>query len=444
VLKLFARHKSKTKLAILSGVLFSIMPNHAEVAIWLSGRCDVSSVLFYLLSFYLYIIFREKKKYRYFSLSVLCFIVSLLSKEMAITLPIIILAYEVYLIWQNQSHKIKNYLKSIGWTSVYAALVILFFIVRYWAIGLLFGYYGKSQLEFSVHKIYSMFLNMTADSIFFLHTRLRFVHFFQDRHLLFFTLLLLTILILIGLIKKYRSKMIFWMVFYFATMLPILNFSFHALNDEGERYNYLPSVAIAIMLSVILVSLGRYFGKYIFYTASIIVIAYLGYFTIQKSLIWDQASKISSNVVHGVAASMDKEIKEGVVIFLMPDNYQGAQVMRNGLSQAIEMFYDPYKLDSIVLPIYVNLTPDNYNQNLVDIQNIPNGFFGTSDVHLITGPPRRESVDLTAALWNYNYTDFTANTVKLTFTEQFISQFDNKKIRFLVYNNGQIEELTWQ
>ena len=440
VLKLFA----KNKLAVLSGILFSIMPNHAEVAIWISGRCDVSSVLFYLLSFYLYIIFREKKRYRYFGLSILCFVISLLSKEMAITLPAIILAYELYLIWQKQNYKLIYYIKSIGWSFIYVALVVLFFVVRYRAIGLLFGYYGKSQIELNLHKVYIMFLNLISDSIFFLHTRLRFVHFFQDKPLLFFTLLLLTILIIIKLIKKYRPKIILWLAFYFITMLPVLNLSFHALNDEGERYHYLPSVAVAIILSIILVSIRERFGKYIFYVTSMILIIYLGYFTIQKSLIWNQASKLSNNVVNGVAQSMNKEAKEGVVIFLMPDNYQGAQVMRNGLSQAIEMFYEPYKLDSIILPIYVNLTPANYNQNLVDIQNIQNGFFGTSNVHLITGPPRRESVDLTAELWNYNYSDFTANTVKLIFTEQFISQFDNKKIRFLVYNNGQIEELIWQ
>ena len=433
ILRFFNKKKDKLLIASLSGILFSILPSHAEVAIWISGRCDVSSIFFYILSFYIYLIFRKKKKHKYLILSLFFFIVSLLSKEMAISLPIIVFIYE----WYKKDYRIKNIIKSIKYPFVYGILTLLFFIIRYKAIGLLFGYYGKSNMSIQFDKIYEMFIHLISNTFLFLNNRLVFFNYFKDKYLLFFIILSIIIYLIIK-VSKYKKEIVFYLLFFFITMIPVLNLAYSSLNDEGERYSYLPSIALVIIIAIVLSNINN---KYIKYILMITIILYFSYFSIQKSIIWDQASKISSNIVHGVVdkVDMDKEEgKEGIVIFTIPDNFEGAQVMRNGLVQAIEMYYYPYKINSLIIPIATLLNRDIHNTNLIKYNPNEVGFNIETKDNIITGPPHRKSVDLMFEMQGYNFVNFTATGTKLIFSEEFLKQ---NNIIYLGYNNGEIINL---
>jgi tetratricopeptide (TPR) repeat protein len=84
--------------AAFGGALFyAIHPLRAESAVWVTERRDVVCGLFFLLSLWAWLRHREEPERRkWFVLSVAAFAVSLLSKAMGMTLPVVLLALDYY------------------------------------------------------------------------------------------------------------------------------------------------------------------------------------------------------------------------------------------------------------------------------------------------------------------------------------------------------------
>lgn len=84
-----------TMLPFAAGVLFSLYPLHCEVINWIIARVDSVALAFNLLAFYLFLI-KAQSQDKNRTLTFCClfaFILSLMSKEMAVTLPAVATAY---------------------------------------------------------------------------------------------------------------------------------------------------------------------------------------------------------------------------------------------------------------------------------------------------------------------------------------------------------------
>ncbi len=76
-----------------SSFIFSILPAHVESIFWISGRTDLIATLFILLTTLFLIKFFKARRHTFFTLSLLSFTLSLLSKEVAAIVPFILLFY---------------------------------------------------------------------------------------------------------------------------------------------------------------------------------------------------------------------------------------------------------------------------------------------------------------------------------------------------------------
>lgn len=94
-------------ITITTALLFAIHPTHVESVAWVSERKDVLYVLFYLLGLWCYVNYLDKKKRSYFIYTILCFVLSLLSKAQAVTFPLALLIID-YL--RNGKISVKNIL----------------------------------------------------------------------------------------------------------------------------------------------------------------------------------------------------------------------------------------------------------------------------------------------------------------------------------------------
>jgi protein O-mannosyl-transferase len=105
-LLLFARFGSAHRqlLSSITALLFGIHPLHVESVAWISGRKDLLYTCFYLLSLLSYIRYLGKKELKYYLLSLLFFILSLLSKGMAVTLSLSVVAID-YVFKRDLLHK---------------------------------------------------------------------------------------------------------------------------------------------------------------------------------------------------------------------------------------------------------------------------------------------------------------------------------------------------
>jgi protein O-mannosyl-transferase len=97
VFKLAEKLSGKQFTAIVVSVLFAVHPMHVESVAWISECKDVLYAMFFLLSLLMYLRYAEpgyRKKFYYGSL--ILFIASVLSKPVAVTLPVLLIAIDLY------------------------------------------------------------------------------------------------------------------------------------------------------------------------------------------------------------------------------------------------------------------------------------------------------------------------------------------------------------
>lgn len=82
--------------ALLVGVVFALHPLHVESVAWVSERKDVLYALWWLLGLWSYIEAKRIGRRLAYALTLLCFALSLLSKPMAVTFPVVLLLLDYY------------------------------------------------------------------------------------------------------------------------------------------------------------------------------------------------------------------------------------------------------------------------------------------------------------------------------------------------------------
>ena len=97
---------------IVTALLFGVHPLNVESVAWISERKNVLSTLFFLLSLLSYISYASSilKRHRliWFALSFLFFLLALMSKPIAVTLPLILLLLDYYPLNRLSPHYYKN------------------------------------------------------------------------------------------------------------------------------------------------------------------------------------------------------------------------------------------------------------------------------------------------------------------------------------------------
>lgn len=116
-------------LSVLLGLVFLVHPLNVEAFAWASARKDVLSTFFFLLAATTYLRCKDVSKKREYWLSVVFFLLALLSKVMALTLPVLLLLFD----WMQG--------RSIGRQSIVEKW-------PYWILSVFFGIvalFGKTE-----------------------------------------------------------------------------------------------------------------------------------------------------------------------------------------------------------------------------------------------------------------------------------------------------------
>jgi tetratricopeptide (TPR) repeat protein len=85
----------RESVAILSSMLFAAFPMHVEAVSFVAGRSDLLCCVFFLLAFVFHIL--SFRKLWFLGFTALCFALSLLSKEVAIVFPIVVISYDIFI-----------------------------------------------------------------------------------------------------------------------------------------------------------------------------------------------------------------------------------------------------------------------------------------------------------------------------------------------------------
>ena len=80
----------------LVAVLFAIHPLHVETVVWISDRKDLLCTLFGCIALYAYVRFVRQRDWKSYGISLVSFLLSLLSKPMLVTLPFLLILLDYW------------------------------------------------------------------------------------------------------------------------------------------------------------------------------------------------------------------------------------------------------------------------------------------------------------------------------------------------------------
>ncbi len=331
-------------------VMFGIHPMHVESVAWIAERKDVLSTFFFVLSIVFFLRYSDNKKKVYYILSMAAFILSLLSKPMGVTLPFILHLTD-YLKIKNNSDSIemsplKNFINDIKVVFKKENYIskIPFWIVSFVFIILTIATQGSTGAILDVPS-YSSFRRILVGCygiIFYIHKLFLPVNlsayypypenFFNRIPLFFyFTPLISAIILAITFyLNRISKSVVFGMLFYIFTILPVLQIIPVGGAIVADRYSYIPYIGLLYMVSVLLYSfyinvLVRYkTGKIIFYLFLILFLSANFYLTFNRCKIWKDSITLWNDVIskyqtipvaynnRGLALGEKKKYKEAI------------------------------------------------------------------------------------------------------------------------------------
>ena len=252
---------------LFASSLFAVHPIHAEAVAWIAGRNDVFCTTFLLTSFLFYIRFHQTQNWAVYGLSMACFLLALLTKEIAVGLILVFIIYE----YLSDDKKLTRILNRIAIRSAVPLAILGAYI---WVRNLkLARPYGESTLQGLVsHSSGSELSEMVVATGMYLQMMLfpfphhPFIATLPESSQAILGSVLLSVLIM-GLwvwalvYRKVTLGMaLAWMFILLgpAILVSVLDV---AVTPAAERYTYAPTVGFVIALSwVILKGIERLHG----------------------------------------------------------------------------------------------------------------------------------------------------------------------------------------
>ena len=151
----------------ISSLLFVIHPIQTEAVTYISGRADPLSCLFMLLSLFLFIKYNTLKKRITYLGSIFCFILSLLSKEITIVFPLLLILYDYYFLNEKDKTSFLNKIKT-RYLSFFL-VVVIYTILRLTILNF------PAEEAATLKAVNPCFRLLTAAKVFFVYLKLLFV-----------------------------------------------------------------------------------------------------------------------------------------------------------------------------------------------------------------------------------------------------------------------------
>jgi protein O-mannosyl-transferase len=274
--------------SLLAALLFALHPVNTEAVNAIFFREDLLAFLFFVSSLIFYILAGRSggiKKTGKYCVSLGLFLLALLSKEMAVTLPFILILYDYYFVSAAKRQSLAANFK-------FRYLAYFFVLILYlWLWGVVF----KNPNPLPKYPGGSFYANiMTMSTVIagyikwvILPIRLHFA--VTEPHLIlrqFSPAVLVSILIIIAcltaVIKTYRSakEMSFAIAWFFVTLLPVANL-FPIRYIVGLRYLYIPIAGFCLFLPLLQLRI-----KKINRVAIIVILLFYSLLSASRNLAW--------------------------------------------------------------------------------------------------------------------------------------------------------------
>ena len=255
------RHLSGKRIALIAAGLFALHPIHTETVAWIAGITDLELGVFYLLAFLLYLHIPDSPRQMGLRVAMCaCLVLALLSKEQAITLPVLVTIFEHFYREDRATTSPRQKFARYGplW-----AVAALYLTVRSILLGGVAGVVMRPDLSW--YEVALSAISLTGGYLWKLLWPVHlspFYIFHKSSHLLDPRVLLgLAGLAACGIIfsalRRHAPIVSFAFVWIFITLGPVLNARWMAAAVFAERYLYMPSIGFCWILGWSAVTLWR-------------------------------------------------------------------------------------------------------------------------------------------------------------------------------------------
>jgi len=306
--------------ASVAALLFGIHPIHVESVAWVSERKDVLSTFFALLSlifYFKYALSQEiKRQPWYYILSLFLFVLALMSKPMAVTLPLILIILDIFPFQRFSSKKdfkanfkiVIEKLPFISFSLISTVLTIiaqhsehaigslktypLFFRIATAINGLTF-YLKKILLPIGLSPFYPFPTNNSL---------------FSFKHIIAAVVVISITIFCVWAWKRGMKIYTAVWAYYVITLLPVIGIIQIGEQAAADRYSYMPSIGLFILIGLGIsyawdkhYSSKRlaYFCKKIILFMLILISLTLSILTVKQTKIWTDSITLWSYELKG-------------------------------------------------------------------------------------------------------------------------------------------------
>ncbi|MBI3814243.1 MAG: tetratricopeptide repeat protein [Nitrospinae bacterium] len=251
--------------ATVTALLFGIHPLHVESVAWITERKGLLCAFFYLLTLLSYFKYTssdtKRKRLKLYTLSLSLFILALMSKPMAVSLPIVLLILDFYPLKRLSSGKgldAKALIEKIPFflLTIVSSLIAILVQSKAGALPLLEQYTLKLRILNAIHSyivyLIKMLLPINLAPYYPFPFRLTLFH-----PVFIISLIVFTTIALLGVLTLKRDKpflFTLWL-YYIITLIPVIGIVKVGGFAMAARYSYLPSVGPFLLTGIGIVAI---------------------------------------------------------------------------------------------------------------------------------------------------------------------------------------------
>ena len=324
---LFRRDRS---LALLATLFFAVHPIHANSVYWISGRTDVIAAFFYPLSLLILLAYLKSGRSCYLISIAVSGLLALLSKEMAVTLPLVHIWTVAFF---TRDREVGPYSRKSMMVKVIIADVLaigLFLLIR----SQLFIHPLDVGNIYRIHDPIHYVTNVAKAAAFLIipFGHATFEQYFYSHKIPLLiagaTILLLLIVSQRQQLKKHRALL--WL----GLLLVLISLPLVRLTMRW--YMYLPSFPFSMMLAYVLTQTLRQRQKIV----TCLLIGYLGLHCVglaQQTYIWQSNSRMNRKLVQSLLPYVEKHRGKQILIAAFPIKIHRTATFVGGFEDLISL-----------------------------------------------------------------------------------------------------------
>lgn len=277
--------------SVFIAAIFALHPLNVESVAWISERKNLLCTLFWLLTIWSYMRYTRWSSWKNYLITLFLFVLSIMSKPMAVTLPLVLLLMDFWPLRHSFRTSVFNRSASSPFSGKYIAIIILEKL-PFFAVSLLSSIltFIAQQNQGAVKIGTPLFIRIfnALKSIFLYIQKLVFPTEFaclypypQDFNYIFISivfLIIISISILVIYLRKKTPVLLTGWFWFLGTLVPVSGVIQVGSQAMADRYMYIPMIGLLLILAVFIKHLHTRFPAYKKYmiTVGSILILLLG------------------------------------------------------------------------------------------------------------------------------------------------------------------------